>query len=151
MRNDAPVTAFGLLGKPMQMIDGHGQFPQALGQRLAGFERHGAGDFVAAAFKFIGDFVQELAARLGRQRPPAREGRVSVLNRPLSAGALHGGHFGDDLSSGWVPDAEMLIRRHELAIEIERIEFHDVGPDSFLILIIIAIVIQNEGYYYNQD
>jgi hypothetical protein len=63
---------------------------------------------------------------------------VGILDRPFQARTIHGGHFGDDLCSGGIPDGKMLFRRHELPIEIKRIDFHFVAFDLFTILIQIA-------------
>ena len=140
MGNDASVTAPGLLGKPEQVIQSHPQFAQALRQRLAGFQRHGAGDLVAPAFEFMGDFAEELAAGFARQRAPARKGRVGVLNRFFQARAVHGGHFGDDLSGGGVADGKMPVGRDKLAIEIKRMDFHYIS-ELLLMLIVFLILI----------
>jgi hypothetical protein len=44
------------------------------------------------------------------------------------------GHLGDDVCCGGIPDGKMPVRRHELAVEIKRMDFHDALSDMRLIL-----------------
>ena len=98
MRNQPPVSAAALFGKPAQVIFGHAHLALALRQRLAVFQRDDAGDFVCALVHFVGDAQQQSAALLGCEAAPRGVRRLCGYERIAHLVAIDRGHAGERLA-----------------------------------------------------
>ena len=124
VRNDAAISATRFLGKPAQMIDGHGDFALTLRERLAVFERDQCGRFHRGGVPVHRQFFRAIrhglfpfgAASQGKlfahPRWPGDRGRSTRLM--LSEG----------FAGGWIDDWERLLRDGEFAIQKNGIGSH---------------------------
>ena len=124
MRDDPTISAAAFFCEPAQMIDGHRHFTFALCQRLAVFQRNGAGDFIPAALQLGGDGQKIIAARSRRQIAPSRKCRLRIGQRLADDFAAGGAHGSDRLAIGRVEHGQRFASFAELAVEIEAVGLH---------------------------
>ena len=123
-RDDPTVGTPGLLGKPVEVVDRHGDLSQALRKRLAILEGDGAGNLLASRFELVRPAMEILSAILARQRPPRREGGLPIgkgLGQPRSLDGRDPGPRTTVRGIGHLPDG---VGRHQLTIEIEGMRLH---------------------------
>ena len=85
-RHDAAVAAAALLGVPVDDVGGDDDLAARLGVGLALLQHHDLGDRVMALAHQVGGLVHDLAAVVGRGRPPDGEALLGGFQRLVEIG-----------------------------------------------------------------
>jgi len=79
-------NALGLFSRNGKCLNGSTDFPLCVGDRLAGFSRHQAGEFLSSVIEPTRDLLQHMIAGVGRQSPHAGSRIDRRLDRSLGVG-----------------------------------------------------------------